>query len=103
MYKVFVICLAFVLSSCANPPPTEQSNASIQGDRFWTLDFFYFYKGRQTHTETIKFVNRRDCFDTLYQMQVDSKQQGGHSGAGICTKRFVEGQKRTQDDVLGYR
>lgn len=92
-----------LLSSCVNPPPAEQSNAGIQGDRFWALDFFHFYKGKQTHTETLKFVNRRDCFDALYQMQVDSKKRGGHSGAGICTKRFLEGQKRTQDDLLGYR
>ena len=103
MYKLPIVCLAVFLSSCANPPPVEQSNIGIQGDKFWTLDFFYFYKGKQTHTEVLKFVNRRDCFDALYQMQVDSKKQSGHSGAGICTKRFVEGQKRTQDDLLGYR
>ena len=92
-----------LLCSCAYQPAAEQSNTGIQGDKFWTLDFFHFYNGKQTHTETLKFANRRDCFDTLYQMQVDSKKLSDHSGAGICTKRFVEGQKRTQDDLLGYR
>jgi hypothetical protein len=101
--KLPIFWLTVFLSSCAYPPPVEKSNAGIQGDKFWTLDFFHFYKGKQINTETLKFVNRRDCFDALYQMQVDSKKQSGHSGAGICTKRFVEGQKRTQDDVLGYR
>jgi len=103
VYKPFIFCLTTLLCSCVNQLPTEQSNVGIQGDKFWTLDFFYFYKGKQTHTDTLKFVNRRDCFDALYQLQVDSKKQSGHSGAGICTKRFVEGQKRTQDDLLGYR
>jgi len=103
VYKLLLICFVVFLSSCMNQPPAEQSNVGIQGDKFWTLDFFYFYKGKQTHTESLKFVSRRDCFDTLYQMQVDSKKLSGHSGAGICTKHFVEGQKRTKDDLLGYR
>jgi hypothetical protein len=36
-------------------------------------------------------------------MQVDSKKVPQHSGSGICMKKFVEGQKRTENDVLGYR
>lgn len=91
------------LCSCAEPIKKEQATVTAQGDKYWTLDFFHFYKGKQTHTESLKFVSRRDCFDTLYQMQVDSKKLSGHSGAGICTKHFVEGQKRTKDDLLGYR
>jgi hypothetical protein len=39
----------------------------------------------------------------MYQMQVDSKKQAGHSGAGVCSKLFVDGQKRTADDLLGFR
>jgi hypothetical protein len=65
--------------------------------------FFYFHKGKQTHTKAFQFVSRRDCFDTLYQMQVDSKKVPQHSGSGICMKQFAEGQKRTEHDVLGYR
>jgi len=91
------------LSACISRQPLEQSSTGAQGDKYWTLDFFHFYMGKQTHTERFQFTKRRDCFDTLYQMQVDSKKQIFHSGAGICTKLFVEGQKRTQDDVLGYR
>ena len=75
----------------------------MQGDKYWTLDFFHFYKGKQTRTETRQFVNRRDCFDAMYQMQEDAKKEAFHTGSGICMKRFVAGQKRTQDDLLGYR
>ena len=106
MNKLSVIFLTVFLSSCVSyspPPDSAPANFDIKGDKYWTLDFFHFYMGKQTHTERFQFSKRRDCFDTLYQMQVDSKKQIFHSGAGICTKLFVEGQKRTQDDVLGYR
>ena len=101
--RFYVLGLLIALCSCASPPPLEQSVADVGGDQYWTLDFFHFYMGKQTHTETLQFISRRDCFDTLYQMQVDSKKKPFHSGAGICMKRFVEGQKRTHNDVLGYR
>jgi len=100
------ICLAMLLCSCAvePPPPVVPVQAEvIEGDKYWTLDFFYFHKGKQTHTKAFQFVSRRDCFDTLYQMQVDSKKMPHHSGSGICMKQFVEHQKRTENDVLGYR
>ena len=99
------ICLVLLLCSCAvEPPPVVPvQTTAIEGDKYWTLDFFYFYKGKQTHTKAFQFVSRRDCFDTLYQMQVDSKKVPHHSGSGICMKQFVEGQKRTENDVLGYR
>lgn len=103
MRQLFFIGLILGLGACASPPPIQQSAADIGGDQYWTLDFFHFYMGRQTHTETLQFVSRRDCFDTLYQMQVDAKKKIFHSGAGVCMKRFVEGQKRTHNDVLGYR
>jgi hypothetical protein len=99
------ICLVMLLCSCAvEPPPVVPvQTTAIEGDKYWTLDFFYFYKGKQTHTKAFQFVSRRDCFDTLYKMQVDSKKVPHHSGSGICMKQFVEGQKRTENDVLGYR
>ena len=99
------ICLVMLLCSCAvEPPPVVPvQTTAIEGDKYWTLDFFYFYKGKQTHTKAFQFVSRRDCFDTLYQMQVDSKKVPQHSGSGICMKQFVERQKRTENDVLGYR
>jgi len=103
MKKLIILILVMALCSCAEPIKKEQATVTAQGDKYWTLDFFHFYKGKQTHTESFKFVNRRDCFDTLYLMQVNSKKQSFHSGAGICTKLFLEGEKRTQDDLLGYR
>ena len=107
MMKNYVwICLVMLLCSCAvvePPPEVPVQTTAIEGDKYWTLDFFYFYKGKQTHTKAFQFVSRRDCFDTLYQMQVDSKKVPHHSGSGICMKQFVEGQKRTENDVLGYR
>ena len=108
--KLSIVCIAVFLTSCASQPPPpppppvpEPVNTSIMGDKYWTLDFFYFHKGKQTHTKAFEFVNRRDCFDTMYQMQVEAKKGLNQSGSGICSKRFVEGQKRTQDDVLGYK
>ena len=101
-----IVCIAVFLTSCAShppPPDPEPVNISIMGDKYWTLDFFYFHKGKQTHTKAFEFVNRRDCFDAMYQMQVEAKKGLNQSGSGICSKRFVEGQKRTQDDVLGYK
>jgi len=97
------LLLTCVLCACSSHQVGNIGATSQETTGYWTLDFFHFYKGKQTHVETLQFVNRRDCFDTLYQMQVDAKKEFLHSGAGICMKRFVEGQKRTQDDVLGYR
>jgi hypothetical protein len=111
MNKLSIGLIAVFLTSCAShpplspppPPAPEPVNISITGDKYWTLDFFYFHKGKQTHTKAFEFVNRRDCFDAMYQMQVEVKKRFNQSGSGICSKRFVEGQKRTQDDVLGYK
>jgi len=113
MNKLSIASVAVFLTSCAShpppsPPPSpsptpEPVKISITGDKYWTLDFFYFHKGKQTHTKAFEFVSRRDCFDTMYQMQVEAKKRFNQSGSGICSKRFVEGQKRTQDDVLGYK
>ena len=106
MNKFSILCIVVFLISCAShTPPLDSApmSVSITGDKYWTLDFFYFHKGKQTHTKAFEFVNRRDCFETMYQMQVDAKKLANQSGSGICSKRFLEGQKRTQDDVLGYR
>ena len=106
MSKFFILGIMVFLISCSShtpPPDSVPMNVSIMGDKYWTLDFFYFHKGRQTHTKAFEFVNRRDCFETMYQKQVDAKKVVNQSGSGICSKRFLEGQKRTQDDVLGYR
>ena len=103
--KFSIICIVVLLSSCVSHPPPHQepANVSAMGDKHWTLDFFYFHKGKQTHAKAFEFINRRDCFDAMYQMQIEAKKGSNQSGSGICSKRFVEGQKRTPDDVLGYR
>jgi hypothetical protein len=108
--KLLIVSIALVLGACATKPPPltdpEPERAEIkalQGDQYWTLNFFYFYKGKQTHSTSYQYVNRRDCFEAMYQKQVDSKKQVNHSGAGVCSKLFVEGQKRTADDLLGFR
>ena len=108
--KLLIVSIALVLGACATKPPPltepEPERAEIkalQGDQYWTLNFFYFYKGKQTHSKSYQYVNRRDCFEAMYQKQVDSKKQVNHSGAGVCSKLFVEGQKRTADDLLGFR
>ena len=108
IHKLFILCLVVVLSACVSQSQTdlnhiEQSDKTAQGDKYWTLDFFHFYKGKQTHKEQFQFVNRRDCFDTLYQMQFKHKKDSFYSGSGMCTKLFVDGQQRTHDDLLGYR
>jgi hypothetical protein len=105
MNKLSVICFAAFLSSCVShsPPPGQGSvNAGIKSDKYWTLDFFYFQNGKQIDTKAFEFLSRRDCFETMYQMQADAKKAANHSGSGICSKQFVGDQKRTQDDVLGY-
>jgi hypothetical protein len=106
MNKLSVICFVAFLSSCVShspPPGPESFNAGIKSDKYWTLDFFYFQNGKQIDTKAFEFLSRRDCFETMYQMQADAKKAANHSGSGICSKRFVGDQKRTQDDVLGYR
>ena len=110
MIKLLLLSIALVLSACATqtpplpePEPERTETKALQGDQYWTLNFFYFYKGKQTHSNNFQYLNRRDCFEAMYQMQVDSKKKANHSGAGVCSKLFVEGQKRTADDLLGFR
>ena len=109
MSKILTFCLTLILCACSTvdkpiDKPNIQSKVDIEGpDKYWTLHFFYFHKGKQTHDNSFHYQSRRDCFDAMYQMQVDSKKERFNSGAGVCSKRFVEGQKRTKDDVLGYR
>ena len=96
--------LALVLVACSSPQVEDQKVATqITVTSPWTLDFFYFYKGAQTHSESFQFLSRRDCFDTMYQMQVNSRKKPLYSGSGVCTKWFGEGQERTHNDILGYK
>ena len=96
--------LALVLVACSSPQVKDQKVATqVPVTSPWTLDFFHFYKGTQTHSESFQFFSRRDCFEVMYQMQVDSRKKPLHSGSGVCTKWFSEGQERTHNDILGYK
>uniref|UniRef100_UPI004047A573 hypothetical protein n=1 Tax=Polynucleobacter sp. TaxID=2029855 RepID=UPI004047A573 len=98
-------CLLFLifLSSCATVEEKKPENIPSQEKKTWNLTFYHFYKDKQTHTESFEYPSRRDCFEAMYQMQVDSRKRKFYSGGGICTKWFSQGQQRTHDDVLGYR
>lgn len=96
MRNIFIFFLIVTLGACSIPPKTES-------EKYWTLDFFYFYDGKQTHTKSFQFTSRRDCFDAMYEMQVNSRKEPLHSGAGICSKQFIDNQRRTSDDSLGYK
>jgi hypothetical protein len=100
--RCYLVILVLSLVSCASSNMKDQKSAS-QTPSLWTLDFFHFYKGTQTHSESFQFASRRDCFDAMYQMQVDSRKKPQYSGSGVCTKWFSEGQERTHNDVLGYK
>ena len=98
---VFAICLSTLMACSSNKEAVRSTD--ISGGAPWTLDFFYFYKGKQTHSKSFEYSSRRDCFEALYAMQVATNQQPLHNGSGIGTKWFYEGQLRTHNDELGYR
>lgn len=96
--------LSLALVACSSPQVKEQkATAQVTIASPWTLDFFHFYKGTQTHSESFQFLSRRECFDAMYQMQVNSRKKPLYSGSGVCTKWFAEGQERTHNDILGYK
>lgn len=102
--RCYLGMLALVLVACSNPQVKDQKVATqVTVTSPWTLDFFHFYKGTQTHSESFQFLSRRDCFEAMYQMQVNSRKKPLYSGSGICTKWFSEGQDRTHNDILGYK
>jgi hypothetical protein len=106
--KVFSIFLAILCGACAAPKekPVEQAKEKIvvpMGDQYWTLDFTYFYKGKETQTVISQYEHRRDCFEAMFKMQKEASQKPYSSGGGLCKKLFVDGQERTHKDQLGYR
>lgn len=101
--KIILIGCALILLSACSTLKEEPIKATSSNNGHWTLDFFYFYNSKQTHRESFHYDTRRDCFDAMYQMQVDARKQPKHSGSGVCTKWFAEGQERTHKDLLGYR
>jgi hypothetical protein len=105
---IFSIFLAILCGACAAPKekPVEQAKEKIvvpMGDQYWTLDFTYFYKGKETQTVISRYEHRRDCFEAMFRMQKEASQKPYSSGGGLCKKLFVDGQERTHKDQLGYR
>ena len=105
---IFSIFLAILCGACAAPKekPVEQAKEKIvvqMGDQYWTLDFTYFYKGKETQTVISRYEHRRDCFEAMFKMQKEASQKPFSSGGGLCKKLFVDGQERTHKDQLGYR
>jgi hypothetical protein len=106
--RIFIISLVILCGACAAPKekPVEQAKEKIvvpMGDQYWTLDFTYFYKGKETQTVISQYEHRRDCFEAMFKMQKEASQKPYSSGGGLCKKLCVDGQERTHKDQLGYR
>ena len=106
--RIFIISLVILCGGCAAPKekPVEQAKEKIvvpMGDQYWTLDFTYFYKGKETQTVISRYEHRRDCFEAMFKLQKEASQKPYSSGGGLCKKLFVDGQERTHKDQLGYR
>ena len=106
--RILSIFLAILCGACAAPKekPVEQVKEKIvvpMGDQYWTLDFTYFYKGKETQTVISRYEHRRDCFEAMFKLQKEASQKPYSSGGGLCKKLFVDGQERTHKDQLGYR
>ena len=106
--RILSIFLAILCGACAAPKekPVEQAKEKPvvpMGDQYWTLDFTYFYKGKETQTVISQYEHRRDCFEAMFKMQKEASQKPFSSGGGLCKKLFVDGQERTHKDQLGYR
>ena len=106
--RIFIISFVILCGACAAPKekPVEQAKEKIvvpMGDQYWTLDFTYFYKGKETQTVISRYEHRRDCFEAMFKLQKEASQKPYSSGGGLCKKLFVDGQERTHKDQLGYR
>ena len=109
MNKILWIVGITLLSGCApqvkqqEPIVIKKGDPIILGDQFWTLDFTYFYKGKEVKTVISQYDHRRDCFEAMFKMQKEASKTPHGSGAGLCKKLFVDGQERTDKDRLGFR
>ncbi len=108
MKIILVIFFSLFSGACSAPKEIQVERPKDKiitplGDQYWTLDFTYFYKGKETHTVISQYEHRRDCFDAMFKMQKEASQKPNSSGGGLCKKLFVDGQERTHKDQLGYR
>ena len=107
--KLFITLLVTSFVGCAQvkkepiKESTVEQETTVVGDQYWTLDFTYFYKGKETQTVISRYEHRRDCFEAMFKMKKEASQKQNHSGGGYCKKLFVDGQERTDKDQLGYR
>jgi hypothetical protein len=109
MNKILGIVALLFLFGCApqvkqqEPIVIKKGEPIILGDQYWTLDFTYFYKGKELKTVISQYDHRRDCFEAMFKMQKEASKKPHSSGAGLCKKLFVDGQERTDKDHLGFR
>jgi hypothetical protein len=67
--KLFITLLVTSFIGCAQvkKEPIKESiveqKSMVVGDQYWTLDFTYFYKGKETQTVISRYEHRRDCFE----------------------------------------
>jgi hypothetical protein len=107
--KLFITLLVTSFIGCAQvkKEPIKESiveqKTMVVGDQYWTLDFTYFYKGKETQTVISQYEHRRDCFEAMFKMKKEASQKPYSNGGGLCKKLFVDGQERTHKDQLGYR
>ena len=104
--KYLFLTLLLFLAACSSVDKNEgklvESPVAFD-NQSWNLVFFSFHKGKQTNKETFQYSTRRACYEAMFQKEVEARKQSQRSGAGMCTKWFVEGQFKTKDDVLGYK
>jgi len=98
MKRIFSIFLAILCGACAAPKekPVEQAKEKIvvpMGDQYWTLDFTYFYKGKETQTVISRYEHRRDCFEAMFKLQKEASQKPYSSGGGLCKSYLLMGKK----------
>jgi len=109
MNKILGIAAILLLLGCApqvkqqEPVVIKKGEPIVLGDQYWTLDFTYFYKGKEVKTVISQYDHRRDCFEAMFKMQKEASKMPNGSGAGLCKKLFVDGQERTDKDHLGFR
>ena len=107
--KILWIISILLLSGCTSPVKQQEpivlkkGDPIVLGDQYWTLDFTYFYKGKEVKTVISQYDHRRDCFEAMFKMQKEASKKPNSSGAGLCKKLFVDGQERTDKDHLGFR
>ena len=65
----------------------------VVGDQYWTLDFTYFYKGKDTQTVILQYEHRRDCFEAMFKMKKEASQKSHQSGGAYAKNYLLTGKK----------